>query len=193
MMGWTFHSGSDILVKSAEQTRAVEFFDKVDIMTTKAFLTIAWELGKTEISGPYDTREIAQDIMACDYLGTSMQVGILGPFPFEQLIADGKWIEGESKDKSQARMWAVFETADVNVQWLAFGDNPEGFDHQTGEPGKMVWVGNYEGETPADAYREANESHCASFGTRYVAIPVGVFGPTDWMRVAGDMLTKIKD
>lgn len=167
-------------------------------MTSKCFFTSAWTLGgDVEWSGPYPDKDTAQSILGENILGDNEMCGaVIGPLPFEQVITNGKWGNDEPTDldKSIARQWAVFETHPSNVAWMAFGYNPEGFDGQRGTPGQFIWIGNYEGESPADIRRQLaeNDERAPDDDHEYVCIPVGVFGPADWMRVAGDMLTKIK-
>lgn len=156
----------------------------------RAFLTITWTTGEQDIAGPYPTAAAARQALA-DSDAPIDHCAVIGPVPIEYMG------DGDAEIAAVKRTWAVFETAEDNLEFImstgeANDEAAAAFDSQPGIPGEFIWCGNYQGATPADAYREANESRRCEEGKQYVAIPVGVFGPTDWMRAAGEVLSGVQ-
>jgi hypothetical protein len=60
-------------------------------MAQDAYFTIIWELGETQIQGPYESLEVATEVLGESALGEDCQGGVLGPLPFTQLIREGRW------------------------------------------------------------------------------------------------------
>lgn len=148
----------------------------------RAFFAYAWDISNSETRGPFETKADAWSWL--DDMSELERKAVIGPVPIEY---------DTEREVAKPMQWAVFKLSIATRDWMVFGDSPEAFDNQPAGKDGLTWLGNFEGTTPAEVYRQLKEDeYPLADDEEFQAIPIGVFGPTDWMRQAGKLLQNVE-